>query len=880
MANYNILKSAIQSVIKANGNNEITGPILQTELLSMITTLGLGYQYIGIAQPSTDPGTPDARVMYIAYTPGTYTHFGGTVVTGLCVLKYSTVWTKEDIPISGGTSFSTEPDDLTLRDSVLEFANREYLMGEQMGYVILRKDVGALQEQIQEAGIIYEIRYDFDLGNSNLYIPSGCVFIFNGGSISNGTLNGEPFRVIAKNDKKIFQNITFGSSFIENDKIFVDWFDFVTDGQTNNYNSFKRFQKLITNKGAGKIIFGENKQYAVQTPVKYQTNVYLNNDQVSVFRIDNCNNIEIDLNGSTIQVLASNTPFSNVFVFQNSNVLIHDGTIYGDRIGHDYSAYTDWSGASSTDFEWNVGIRQVGGNITIERLTIGQFTGSACVLGSDNASGSLSYHGNYKVKDCELLYCGSLGLACHSSIGICVIENCNIHHIGTFDNLPGNNPQAGIDFEYEDGIGDLPYIYINNCVFNSCTRRSISVATSSNMLGFLCENSTFKMAALSVGNLTTLSNNKIQNCYIEDSDDTEQTDIIHRFSQSMELVGCKFVNLRHIGYFPKTFDNCSFSTSSDTTKLVTNSAFALGSAIWPITKNCSFTINAGWFQMVGQDVIENTRFLFDNNINRVILVRVKLHKCSLISNVNTIERRNDNFGASGNDIVLNDCYINWPGTGNNGIGGYSSTITMHANNCYFYNSPLVLRSSYIRVTNSYLELCRISNATGGSTGETEFTNCVFYNCRGSAAKQINYINCKIENNLAEAKDRVLGLGATSEGIGLYKFIRCTLLAKNFTTNTTASYGTFENCYMDIANAYLTGAKMRNCIVHSTTDNRAAEFIDGKYYLNDVLTPAIVGASTSRPTSGIYAGFQYFDTTLGKVIVYNGTTWVNVDGSAL
>lgn len=105
MSNYSNLKNGIQEVIKTNENNEITGYILQTELISMINTLGAGYQLIGVANPSTNPGNPDARVAYLAYSPGTYANFGNINVTGFCILKYDTAWTKEDIPISGGGSY-------------------------------------------------------------------------------------------------------------------------------------------------------------------------------------------------------------------------------------------------------------------------------------------------------------------------------------------------------------------------------------------------------------------------------------------------------------------------------------------------------------------------------------------------------------------------------------------------------------------------------------------------------------------------------------------------------------------------------------------------------------------------------------------------------
>ena len=102
MANYSNLKSTIDTNIKTNGNEEITGAILNSVLNSMVTSLGAGYQYMGVATTSTNPGTPDAKVFYLAYTPGTYTNFSGIVVTGLCVLKYDTAWSKDDLPSGGG----------------------------------------------------------------------------------------------------------------------------------------------------------------------------------------------------------------------------------------------------------------------------------------------------------------------------------------------------------------------------------------------------------------------------------------------------------------------------------------------------------------------------------------------------------------------------------------------------------------------------------------------------------------------------------------------------------------------------------------------------------------------------------------------------------
>ena len=139
MADFSALKTSIQNYIKQNGNEEITGNLLQQILLSMVTTLGdsaindlvtalnaeianrgnadtelggrittlqgvvngiksnveNGYVYAGIATPSSTPAS--GKVFYLALTAGTYTNFGETVVPqGINILKYNgSAWSLE-----------------------------------------------------------------------------------------------------------------------------------------------------------------------------------------------------------------------------------------------------------------------------------------------------------------------------------------------------------------------------------------------------------------------------------------------------------------------------------------------------------------------------------------------------------------------------------------------------------------------------------------------------------------------------------------------------------------------------------------------------------------------------------------------------------------
>lgn len=143
MSNYSNLKSTIDTNIKTNGNEEITGAILNTVLNSMVSSLGAGYQYMGVATTSANPGTPDAKVFYLAYTPGTYTNFSGIVVTGLCVLKYDTAWSKDDLPSGGG-------------GYVLPAATAAALGGIKVGYT--------------QTGKYYPVLLD-ESGNAYVYVP-------------------------------------------------------------------------------------------------------------------------------------------------------------------------------------------------------------------------------------------------------------------------------------------------------------------------------------------------------------------------------------------------------------------------------------------------------------------------------------------------------------------------------------------------------------------------------------------------------------------------------------------------------------------------------------------------------------------------------------
>ena len=93
MANYNQLKTQIESAINNNGTGAITGEVLQVVLKSIVNVVGEGFTYIGLATPTTEPATTDAKVFYLATAEGTYANFGDLAVgRGLTLLRYDGSW--------------------------------------------------------------------------------------------------------------------------------------------------------------------------------------------------------------------------------------------------------------------------------------------------------------------------------------------------------------------------------------------------------------------------------------------------------------------------------------------------------------------------------------------------------------------------------------------------------------------------------------------------------------------------------------------------------------------------------------------------------------------------------------------------------------------
>ena len=80
MANYANLLATIAANIYTNNNNEVTAAMVKSAVDQTVASLGAGYQFMGVATPATNPGTPDGKYYYLASRAGTYSYFGGATL--------------------------------------------------------------------------------------------------------------------------------------------------------------------------------------------------------------------------------------------------------------------------------------------------------------------------------------------------------------------------------------------------------------------------------------------------------------------------------------------------------------------------------------------------------------------------------------------------------------------------------------------------------------------------------------------------------------------------------------------------------------------------------------------------------------------------------
>ena len=134
MADYSALKATIDASINTNGQQAITGAILNDVLNEMVDVLGEGYTFLGVATPTTNPTTPEGKAYYLAGAAGTYTNFGNIVVNDdeVALLVWGgTAWSKVVSPAASKEEVSQLAQEVPQIEKDALTENAHYILFEQ-----------------------------------------------------------------------------------------------------------------------------------------------------------------------------------------------------------------------------------------------------------------------------------------------------------------------------------------------------------------------------------------------------------------------------------------------------------------------------------------------------------------------------------------------------------------------------------------------------------------------------------------------------------------------------------------------------------------------------------------------------------------------------
>lgn len=376
------------------------------------------------------------------------------------------------------------------------------------GYKVLSS--GSIADQATDENTIYEIRESFDLGGSIMEVPEGSILRFVGGTISNGTINGNRSKIevigeyealnnvllkgswkgnirdsifaydseIMQNFKPILQSLVlFDKATLTRNEYFITWDNsnssiagacivvpnkkyFELDGQNARIY-------LSTNKGSKNDGWGGHYQYAVSWLIESLADS-------SVLR-----NIIIEDNVGKIKYYGyGNDPndptlYSMLMVYGKTSVEI-------DNVSYDGAGQLLKISEENDTFDYvkvnNCHIR--GGNqFAIEAQFFGECIGSD---GDVAYRGKKGYCKRFEITNTDIYinngqYVGAISIPCGSTTDEVVIRNCKIDDSGNGSgNLELGAKKVYItDCEFVDefitsnnlGEHNIEYLEVSNCKF-------------------------------------------------------------------------------------------------------------------------------------------------------------------------------------------------------------------------------------------------------------------------------------------------------------------------------------------------------------------------------------------------------------------------------
>ena len=380
------------------------------------------------------------------------------------------------------------PEDLQKNSSgQIEEANRAYDTStfSGLGYRILRKNIQSnknilTQSMINMPNNVYKIRYDFDLNGATINLPANSVLQFVGGSIKNGTLNGNNTVIEADSNAVIFDSVVIeGTWNVEH--IYDSWFAFNTSPSYISNQIITNILALSNDDVYNTIHFDADRTYYFELPYKGRANLgddvrpnywLLNTPDYDFLRIFTgfTSNTHLIVN-NTIQMLPTNQGAYFIFHIENKENITISGTgaINGDAKDH---LYTDLFAGNNYYGEWGhvLNFRSCN-DVIIRDITVGYAFGDGISLGnaSYNKNGTKAAGlatKNVTVDGVKVLYARRNGI----SLGGNNYSITNVYFEGNgSDTIRGTAPMAAIDFENDyvdiEPSGLCKNVSMSNCKF-------------------------------------------------------------------------------------------------------------------------------------------------------------------------------------------------------------------------------------------------------------------------------------------------------------------------------------------------------------------------------------------------------------------------------
>lgn len=166
MANWSDLKASVAEVIKTNDNQEITGAVLQNVLNTIISNVGENATFAGVATPTTNPGTPDGNLFYLATEPGIYANFNGIEIADgeAVILEWRGSWTKKTSGLATQKKLTELENEITIIGDYTPTEEKDGLQSSSLAFVYFNTFIKSGTE------IVIKITANHDVYSQNAYI--------------------------------------------------------------------------------------------------------------------------------------------------------------------------------------------------------------------------------------------------------------------------------------------------------------------------------------------------------------------------------------------------------------------------------------------------------------------------------------------------------------------------------------------------------------------------------------------------------------------------------------------------------------------------------------------------------------------------------------